>query len=152
MWPNVASLLSVAAVRKVATKVHRATLQSPVRSYQCNSIRMNAANFRIVLVTAPDLKTARRLARAALEARLIACANLIPRIESHYRWQGKIERSAEVLLVLKTTKTQLARLEKLIVSVHPYDTPEFVILPLSGGNRRYLDWLRAACDPRTDWG
>jgi len=108
---------------------------------------MNAANFRIVLVTAPDLKTARRLARAALDARLIACANLIPRIESHYRWQGKIERSAEVLLVLKTTKARVAKLEKLIVSAHPYDTPEFLVLPLHGGNRRYLDWLGAACGP-----
>jgi uncharacterized protein involved in tolerance to divalent cations len=61
-----------------------------------------AAKFAIVLVTAPDLKTARALAKAALSARLIACANLVPKIESHYRWQGKIESSAEVLLILKT--------------------------------------------------
>jgi periplasmic divalent cation tolerance protein len=107
---------------------------------------VNAANFRIVLVTAPDLKTARKLARAALESRLIACANLVPRIESHYHWQGKIESSAEVLLVLKTTQARLAKLEKLIISNHPYDTPEFLVLPLRGGNRRYLDWLRMACD------
>lgn len=107
---------------------------------------MNAANFRIVLVTAPDLKIARKLARAALDARLIACANLVPRIESHYRWQSKIESSMEVLLVLKTTKARLAKLEKLIVSIHPYDTPEFLVLPLRGGNPRYLDWLRTACD------
>jgi len=113
---------------------------------------MKTANFSIALVTAPDLKTARRLARAALEARLIACANLIPRIESHYRWQGKIERGAEVLMVLKTTRNCLAKLEKLIVSAHPYDTPEFIFLPLNGGNQRYLDWLRTACDPRSDWG
>jgi periplasmic divalent cation tolerance protein len=106
---------------------------------------MNAANFRIVLVTAPDLKTARRLARAALEAHLIACANLIPRIESHYHWQGKLESGAEVLLILKTTRARLAKLEKLIISIHPYDTPEFLVLPLRGGNRRYLDWLRTAC-------
>jgi periplasmic divalent cation tolerance protein len=108
---------------------------------------MNAANFRIVLVTAPDLKTARKLARAALDARLIACANLIPRIESHYRWQGKMERSAEILMVIKTTKTNLAKLEKLLLSLHPYDTPEFLILPLRGGNRRYLNWLRNECQP-----
>jgi periplasmic divalent cation tolerance protein len=108
---------------------------------------MNAVRFSIVLVTAPDLKTARRLARAALDARLIACANLIPRVESHYRWQGKIERSAEILLVLKTTRKCLAKLEKLVVSVHPYDTPEFVVIDLRGGNRRYLDWLRQQCDP-----
>ena len=97
--------------------------------------------FSVVLVTAPDLKTARGLARAALKARLIACANVMPRIESHYWWQGKIESSAEALLVLKTTAARLAALERLIVARHPYDTPEFIVLPVKRGNRRYLDWL-----------
>jgi periplasmic divalent cation tolerance protein len=98
--------------------------------------------FVVVLVTAPDVKTGRKLARAALAARLVACINLIPRIESHYWWQGKIEAGAEVLLVLKTTTARLAALEKLVVAKHPYDTPEFVVLPISRGNRRYLDWVR----------
>lgn len=102
---------------------------------------MKSAKFTIVLVTAPDLKTARALARAALEARLIACANLVPKVESHYRWRGMIESSAEVLLVLKTQKSRLAALEKLILAKHPYDTPEFLVLPLGGGSRKYLDWL-----------
>src|SRR3569833_2927249 len=106
---------------------------------------MALAQFRIALVTAPDLKTARRLARAALEARLIACANLIPRIESHYHWQGKIERSSEVLMILKTTAKCLKQLEILIITNHPYDTPEFVILDLRGGNKKYLDWLKTGC-------
>lgn len=98
----------------------------------------------IVLVTAPDLKTARRLANAALVARLAACVNLMPQIESHYRWQGKLESGAEVLLVIKTARSRLGALEKLIVSKHPYDTPEFVVLPLAGGSKRYLDWLGAS--------
>jgi len=97
--------------------------------------------FAVVLVTAPDLKTGRKLAQAALKARLIACANLIPRIESHYWWQRKIETGAEVLLVLKTTATRLAALEHLILAKHPYDTPEFVVLQVSAGSQRYLDWL-----------
>jgi periplasmic divalent cation tolerance protein len=101
--------------------------------------------FHVVLVTAPDLKTARQLARAALQARLAACANLLPKVESHYWWHGKIERGAEVLLVFKTTSARLAALEKLISSLHPYDTPEFVTLPLAGGNRRYLVWLAENC-------
>jgi periplasmic divalent cation tolerance protein len=100
-----------------------------------------AAKFAIVLVTAPDLKTARALATTALTAKLIACANLIPKIESHYWWQGKIESSAEVLLVLKTQKSKLAALEKLILAGHPYDTPEFLVLPVSAGAKKYLDWL-----------
>ena len=98
--------------------------------------------FRIVLVTTPDLKTARRLARAALEQRLVACVNLVPRVESHYWWQGKIEQGTEVLLLLKTITARLAALEKLIVSLHPYDTPEFIVVPLAGGNQRYLEWWR----------
>jgi len=97
--------------------------------------------YAVVLVTTPDVKTARKLARAALEARLIACANVIPKIESHYWWQGKIESGAEVLLVLKTTTARLAALEKLIVAKHPYDTPEFLVLPISRGNKRYLEWV-----------
>ena len=105
----------------------------------------SAERFSIVLVTAPDLKTARVLARAALQARLIACANLIPKIESHYWWQGKIESDAEVLLVFKTQKSKLASLEKLILAKHPYDTPEFIVLPLSAGNQRYLEWLKSNC-------
>ena len=95
----------------------------------------------IVLVTVPDLKVARRLARTALTAKLAACANIVPKIESHYWWQGKIERSTELLLLFKTASKHLKALEKLILSKHPYDTPEFVVLKLSGGNRRYLDWI-----------
>jgi len=104
----------------------------------------SARNFALVLVTAPDLKTARTLARGALKARLIACANLAPRIESHYWWQDKIESSAEVLLVLKTIKSRLRALEQFILSKHPYDTPEVLALPLGSGTARYLKWLAAS--------
>jgi periplasmic divalent cation tolerance protein len=99
----------------------------------------------LVLVTAPDLKTARRLARAALKAKLIACANLLPKIESLYWWQGRVESAPEVLLILKTTRARLPALEQLILANHPYDTPEFLVLPLTAGSRKYLDWLRAGC-------
>ncbi len=100
--------------------------------------------FAVALVTTPDLKTARRLARAALAARSAACANLVPKVESHYWWQGKIERGTEVLLLLKTTAARVGALEKLILAQHPYDTPEFIVLRLDSGNRRYLDWCSAA--------
>ena len=100
--------------------------------------------FAVVLVTTPDVKTARAFARAALKSRLVACANLMPRIESNYWWRGKIEVGAEVLLIMKTTTARLAALEKLIVATHPYETPEFVVLPVSRGNRRYLDWVEAS--------
>jgi periplasmic divalent cation tolerance protein len=105
----------------------------------------SATQFAIVLVTVPDLKTARVLAKTALSAKLIACANLVPKVESHYWWQGQIESSAEVLLILKTQKSKLAALEKLILAEHPYDTPEFLVLPLVAGSQKYLDWLAAVC-------
>lgn len=101
----------------------------------------SARNFAVVLVTAPDLKTARSLACAALEARLVACANLVPKIESHYWWQGKIDSSAEVLLIFKTARRHLAALEKAVLSRHPYDTPEFIVLPINAGAAPYLAWL-----------
>jgi periplasmic divalent cation tolerance protein len=97
----------------------------------------------IVLVTAPDLKTARKLARMALDARLVACVNLVPKIESHYWWQEKIESGTEVLMLLKTTTPRVAALEKLILANHPYDTPEFVALPVAQVNNQYLNWWTA---------
>lgn len=105
----------------------------------------SAAAFSLVLVTAPNLKTARALAKAALAAQLIACANLMPKIESHYHWRGKIESGTEILMILKTRKSKLAALEKLILAKHSYDTPEFVVLSPHSGNQKYLDWLATNC-------
>ena len=102
---------------------------------------MAAKSYSVVLVTAPDLKTARRLAKAALTKRLVACANLIPKLESHYWWRGKIETGAEVLMLLKTAGSKLAAVEKLVLAEHPYDTPEFIVIPISRGSKRYLDWI-----------
>lgn len=106
---------------------------------------MNPADsYLVVLVTAPTMEAARTLAQAALTGRYAACANLIPHIESHYWWQGELESNAEVLVIFKTVKERAAELEACIVENHPYDTPEFVILPCSGGNQKYLDWLSAS--------
>jgi periplasmic divalent cation tolerance protein len=104
--------------------------------------------FAAVLVTAPDLKTARVLARAILQPRLAACVNIVPRIESHYWWQGRLEHGGEVLLVIKTARRRLAALEKVILAKHPYDTPEIVALPIHAGTPRYLDWLAASITPK----
>jgi periplasmic divalent cation tolerance protein len=101
----------------------------------------SAAQFHLVLVTAPNRKVARQLAKCALQARAAACANLISGLESHYWWKGRVESGAEVLIIFKTVKKHLRKLEKLVLVNHPYDTPEFVVLPLAGGNARYLDWL-----------
>jgi periplasmic divalent cation tolerance protein len=104
----------------------------------------SARGFYVVLVTAPDRRTARALSKAALLARLVACANLMPGLESHYWWRGKLERSGEVLIFFKTAKHRLPALERLVIAEHPYDTPEFLVLPLTSGGKRYLDWLEAS--------
>jgi periplasmic divalent cation tolerance protein len=100
-----------------------------------------ASQFCLALVTAPNRKVARRLAKCALKAQAAACANLVPGLESHYWWRGRLESSAEFLVLFKTTRKRARDLEKLIVKNHPYDTPEFIILRLTGGNKRYLRWL-----------
>ncbi len=96
----------------------------------------------VVLVTAPGLRAARKVAKAALRARAAACANLVPGLESHYWWKGALERSAEVLVIFKTTRARLPTLEEVVLEAHPYDTPEFVALPIDTGNARYLGWIR----------
>lgn len=98
----------------------------------------------VVLVTAPNLKVARRLAGAVLGARLAACVNLVPSLESHFWWKGKIEHSREVLMIVKTTRRQLRALHDLVIELHPYDTAEFVALPMSAASRRYLAWINDA--------
>lgn len=100
-------------------------------------------NIRLILVTTPDLKTARTLARAALNERLVACANIIPGVESHYWWQEKLEKSREALVLFKTTWAKLPALEKLILAQHPYDTPEIAAIALDSSTPRYLQWLLA---------
>lgn len=106
-----------------------------------------AADLLLVLVTAPNPKIARALARKSLKAHLVACANLIPKLESHYWWQGKIETSAEVLILFKTTAAQVQALEQLVLAHHPYDTPEFVVLPVRAANQRYRRWWEALGEP-----
>lgn len=98
----------------------------------------------LVLGTAPNIKTARRLADSILQARLAACVNLLPAIESRYWWREKLEKATEVLMLVKTIVAVLPALERLIVQQHPYDTPEFIVLPIARGNRRYLAWLSGA--------
>ena len=108
-----------------------------------------ARHIWLVLVTVPDRKTARHLAQSILRARLAACVNLVPGLESHYWWQNKLEHSAEILLLIKSTRQHLVRLEELVLKQHPYDTPEVIAWPLGSGNARYLAWLETSVKPRT---
>jgi periplasmic divalent cation tolerance protein len=104
----------------------------------------------VVLVTAPDVKSAKALASAALEVRLAACVNVIPKIQSFFWWEGKLQKADEAQMVFKTTLAKIEELEKLVVDKHSYDTPEFLVLPASGGNSQYLEWLNASVRPVED--
>ena len=103
---------------------------------------MAESTLHIVLVTTPDVGVGRDLAREILQARLAACVNIIPGLESHYWWQGNLDRSAEALLLIKTTKKHLKALEKLVSHKHPYDTPEFLAFPATMVAEKYLAWVR----------
>ena len=96
---------------------------------------------RIVLTTAANTEEATRLGRALVEERLVACATLIPAIESIYRWKGNIESSVESMLLLKTSVTRLSALEARLQALHSYVTPEFLVLPIEAGSHAYLDWM-----------
>lgn len=95
-----------------------------------------------VLVTAPDLEAARKIAKAALNQKLAACANIIPNLESHYWWQGKLEQSGEVLIVFKSTVKMQIALRDCVLANHPYETPEFITQPIDFGSDAYLAWIR----------
>lgn len=97
----------------------------------------------VVLTTLPDEAAARALARRLVEERLIACANVVPAVTSIYRWEGEVRDEAEVLVVMKTTRDRMPEVESRIAELHPYDVPEVLGLPSSGGSRPYLDWVTA---------
>ncbi|MGD8615443.1 MAG: divalent-cation tolerance protein CutA [Gammaproteobacteria bacterium] len=95
----------------------------------------------IIFCTAPDSDTGRRIAEELVEYRLAACVNLLPGIESVYRWQGEVQRDSEVLLLIKARASDYAEVEAAIMALHPYELPEIVAVPLSGGLPAYLDWV-----------
>ena len=94
------------------------------------------------LVTAPDIETARKIAQAALTQKLAACANIVPNLESHYWWQGKLEQSAEVLIIFKTTVKMQMALRDCVLANHPYETAEFITQAIDFGSDAYLAWIR----------
>jgi periplasmic divalent cation tolerance protein len=98
----------------------------------------------VVFMTASSKDEARLLAEMLVDRHLAACVQIIPEIESVYRWQGKVERQAEVLLIAKTLSGKFAELEREVVKLHSYETPEVVAFTLSDGSRPYLDWLRSS--------
>ncbi|HZN62610.1 MAG TPA: divalent-cation tolerance protein CutA [Planctomycetota bacterium] len=101
----------------------------------------------VVLVTAPDLRVARRLADALVAERLAACVTALPGARSTYRWKGKVERAREVVLMIKTRALLAKRLERRVRELHPYDVPEILAIPVASGGARYLRWIGESTKP-----
>jgi len=95
----------------------------------------------VILVTASNKKEAHKIARSLVEKKLAACVNIIENIESVFRWEGKIDTAKEFLLVIKSKKTSLAAIIKLVKSLHSYQVPEIIAFPIVGGYGPFLRWI-----------
>lgn len=95
----------------------------------------------LVMTNMPDTASAQVLARALVQAKLAACVNLMPGVQSVYRWQGKIEQATEVTLTIKTTQARYHQIEQAILAAHPYDLPEVIAIPITG-QEAYQRWIR----------
>lgn len=104
-------------------------------------LTMTATTFQIVLTTCPDTAAAERIARVLVEEKLAACVNMLPPMRSIYRWKGRVEDATEQLLVIKTAQ-QFAAVRDRIRSLHPYELPEIIAVPIADGFPEYLAWLR----------
>lgn len=111
-----------------------------------------SADAIVVLMTAGSREEAVRLADILVVARLAACVQILPEIESVYHWQGNVERSAEILLLAKTTTANFEALEAMVRSLHSYETPEIIALPVTIASAPYLEWLTANVIPQGSAG
>ena len=101
----------------------------------------------LVLTTLPGDTDASAFARAVVEERLAACVNVLPPMESVYRWEGEIQRDAERQIVMKTSRDRVPALWERMRELHPYDVPEFIVMPIVDGNDAYLRWIGESTTP-----
>lgn len=101
----------------------------------------------VVLMTAANGEEAARLADMLIGAHLAACVQILPEMESVYRWQGKIERQPEILLLAKTTRSKFDDLQREVCALHSYETPEIIAVPIVAASTPYLEWLSASLKP-----
>jgi len=100
--------------------------------------------FILIFITAANKKEAGKIARGILEHKLAACVNIVERIESLFWWKSRIDQSGESLLLVKTKKTKLSSVIKLVKSLHSYEVPEIIALPIIAGEKKYLNWIDAS--------
>ena len=107
------------------------------------------SDVRLVYVTLSDAQEAERIANALVTERLAACANILGPIQSIYFWQGQLERSSEVAMLLKTTQALVPAVVSRVKSLHSYDCPAVLVLPVVDGNDAFLQWIRSETQPAT---
>ena len=100
----------------------------------------------VVYCTCPDSATAERIAETVVGEQLAACVNIAPGLTSIYRWQGQVQRDAELLLIIKTRSARYPALEARIRELHPYEIPEIIALPVQAGLAAYLHWITASTE------
>ena len=100
--------------------------------------------FAIILTTVDSRESAQKIAHTLVERRLAACVNIVPGIESVYRWKGEIESAKELLLVIKTAADRFEQVRELLIELHSYELPECVMLKIEQGSAEYLEWLGEA--------
>ena len=95
----------------------------------------------IIYSTTGNLQDAKKIARSLVEEKLVACVNIIPKIESIYRWKGKIEEDIESVLIAKTTDKNVEKTIQRLKELHSYELPDIVAIPITSGLKEYLNWV-----------
>jgi periplasmic divalent cation tolerance protein len=132
----------------LALKPQTHNIQDDARRTSKVTENFEMTNKIVVLVTCGSANEARKIARAVVEQRIAACANIVTTpVHSIYRWKGKVESAKEFLLIVKTSQSRFAELSAAIKRLHSYDVPEIIALPISRGSASYLNWISESVKP-----
>ncbi|XP_078164382.1 nitrogen regulatory PII-like, alpha/beta isoform X2 [Carex rostrata] len=147
-------VLSIGALSAIAFRTGCAQSQSHLGSKfsnQASSRALHSAGMDtastivpsiVVYVTVPNREAGKKLADSIIKERLAACVNIVPGIESVYWWEGKVQTDSEELLIIKTRESLLPVLTEHVKANHEYDVPEVIAMPITGGNTKYLEWIK----------
>ena len=95
----------------------------------------------VIFVTCVSAAQAKKIASALVSKKLAACVNIVPAVRSLFWWQGKVDKAAETLLIIKSKRSAFSRIAKLVKSLHSYTVPEVIAMPIVAGNKEYLEWI-----------
>jgi len=104
--------------------------------------------YRLAITTCPDPQVADSIASTLVEEHLAACVNILPGARSVYEWQGRVEKEQELVLLIKSTDDRLPALEQRLLELHPYELPEFIVVPVVGGLAPYLSWIETQLEKK----